>query len=87
MLASVPQKASFLNRVITSSMTPARGFASVAFNVRNKFETAYETKMKNIAAQPKKVYAPFYPTRCILCPSIFKQWLREGCLNRPLIVV
>jgi hypothetical protein len=47
-------KASFLNKVIASTMAPTRGFASVAFNVKSKFETAFETKMKNIASQPQK---------------------------------
>jgi hypothetical protein len=35
--SSLPQKASFLNKVIASSMVPTRQFASVAFNVRDKF--------------------------------------------------
>ncbi len=60
--SSLPQKASFLNKVITSSMAPTRQFASVAFNVKSKFETAYETKMKTIKAQPKKVYVKFNNT-------------------------
>jgi len=47
-------KASFLNKVISSTMAPTRGFASVAFNVKSKFETAFEAKMKTIASQPQK---------------------------------
>jgi hypothetical protein len=30
----------------------------VAFNVKSKFETAFETKMKNLQAQPKKTQEP-----------------------------
>jgi hypothetical protein len=41
-------------------MVPARNFASVAFNVKSKFETAYDAKMKTIASQPKKVYVSPY---------------------------
>jgi hypothetical protein len=54
MLNSAVSKASFLNRVITSGMAPQRQFASVAFNVKSKFETAFEAKKKNIAGQPQK---------------------------------
>lgn len=71
MLSSVPQKASFLNKVITSSMVPARNFASVAFNVKSKFETAYETKMKTIASQPKKVYVKDSHRRAYPSISLF----------------
>lgn len=46
------QSASFLNKCLNQSA--ARSF-SVAFNVKSKFETAFEAKMKNIQAQPKKV--------------------------------
>lgn len=55
MLSSTLQsKASFLNRVIASGVHgPARNF-SVAFNVKSKFETAYEAKMKTLQNQPKK---------------------------------
>lgn len=49
-------KATFLNRVFSSAAPPSRAF-SVAFNVKSKFETAYELKMKNLATQPKKAYA------------------------------
>ena len=45
------QSASFLNKCLT----PASRSFSVAFNVKSKFETAFETKMKNLQAQPKKV--------------------------------
>jgi hypothetical protein len=48
-------RVSFLNRVISAGISaPARPF-SVAFNVKSKFETAYETKMKALQGQPKKV--------------------------------
>jgi len=52
MLSSTLSKATFLNRVIGQS-TVARNF-SVAFNVKSKFETAYELKMKTAQTQPKK---------------------------------
>lgn len=45
-------RVSFLNRLITAA--PARPF-SVAFNVKSKFESAYETKMNTLKGQPKKV--------------------------------
>jgi hypothetical protein len=48
------QSASFLNKCLT----PAHRSFSVAFNVKSKFETAFETKMKNLQAQPKKVQEP-----------------------------
>jgi len=50
---SIASKASFLNRVIASGAQPSRNF-SVAFNVRSKFEAAYDTKMKTLQSQPKK---------------------------------
>jgi len=50
----VPSKASFLNKIIASSAQQSRGFASVAFNVKSKFETAFEAKMKTVQSQPKK---------------------------------
>ena len=46
-------KSSFLNRVLTSSVQPARNF-SVAFNVKSKFEAAYEKKIQTLKTQPKK---------------------------------
>ncbi len=53
--SALSNKASFLNRVITSAGSlPAREF-SVAFNVKSKFETAFETKMKTLATQPQKM--------------------------------
>ncbi len=55
MLSSAPSKASFLNKIISSSVQPARNFASVAFNVKSKFETAFEAKMKTVQNQPKKM--------------------------------
>lgn len=54
MLCSTPSKISFLNKVIASGVQPTRSFASVAFNVKSKFETAFETKMKALAGQPAK---------------------------------
>ena len=46
--------ASFLNKLLT----PASRSFSVAFNVKSKFETAFDTKMKTIQAQPKKIPSP-----------------------------
>jgi hypothetical protein len=54
MLAKQANAASFLNKVLTPA---ARSF-SVAFNVKSKFETAFESKMKNLQAQPKKIPEP-----------------------------
>jgi hypothetical protein len=48
------QSASFLNKCLA----PAHRSFSVAFNVKSKFETAFETKMKNLQAQPKKTQEP-----------------------------
>ena len=55
MLAS---KTSFLAKCMQPALAGARPFGSVAFNVKSKFETAYETKMKTIRAQPKKTPEP-----------------------------
>ena len=44
------QSASFLNKLLT----PASRSFSVAFNVKSKFETAFETRLKNLESQPKK---------------------------------
>ena len=44
MLAKQAATASFLNKVLT----PASRSFSVAFNVKSKFETAFETKMNNL---------------------------------------
>ena len=49
---------SFLSKCIQPTLAHTRKFSSVAFNVKSKFETAYEAKMKNIQAQPKKVIEP-----------------------------
>lgn len=54
MLAS---RTSFLNKVIQPSLA-IRPFGSVAYNVKSKFEAAYETKMNNIRAQPEKNVEP-----------------------------
>lgn len=51
--STISSKATFLNRVIASGAHPARNF-SAAFNVRSKFEAAYENKMKNIKGQVQK---------------------------------
>ena len=45
------QSGSFLNKCLF----PASRSFSVAFNVKSKFETAFETKMKNLQSQPKKI--------------------------------
>jgi hypothetical protein len=47
---------SFLNRVVASSMTHGARPFSVAFNVKNKFEDAYEKKMATLKNQPQKAY-------------------------------
>lgn len=44
--------ATFLNRVIASGAT--RDFSSVAFNVRSKFEEAYQKKKHAHGHAPKK---------------------------------
>jgi hypothetical protein len=54
---TVVKNTSFLRQVIQPTLA-LRQFSSVAFNVKSKFETAYETKMKTIQAQPKKTIEP-----------------------------
>lgn len=50
----VSHNASFLNRCL-GAVAPARGFSSAAFNVKSKFEAAYNAKMaKGATAQPHK---------------------------------
>ena len=44
---TVLKNTSFLRQIINPSLA-LRQFGSVAFNVKSKFETAYEAKMKNI---------------------------------------
>ena len=46
--------ASFLSKCLTPASRPF----SVAYNVKSKFETAFETKMKTIQGQPKKIPSP-----------------------------
>lgn len=46
----------FLTKVM-SNYIPARNFASVAFNVKSKFEAAFEKKREAQANQPKKEYS------------------------------
>ena len=46
----------FLNKVLSSHL-PARNFASVAFNVKSKFETAFEKKRATLDGQVKKEYS------------------------------
>lgn len=54
--------ATYLNKVL-SSQIPARFFASsVAFNVKSKFETAFEKKKVTLDAQPEKEYFSFHLT-------------------------
>ena len=55
---AVVKNVSFLRQIIQPSLAPTRQFSSVAYNVKSKFETAYETKMKTIRAQPKKTPEP-----------------------------
>ena len=56
MLAS-KTTSSFLAKCVQPALA-TRHFGSVAYNVKSKFETAYETKMKNVQAQPKKTPEP-----------------------------
>ncbi len=44
---TVLKNTSFLRQIIQPNLA-LRQFSSVAFNVKSKFETAYEAKMKNI---------------------------------------
>ena len=53
-LVSVNQ--TFLNKVLASAV-PQRHFASVAFNVKSKFESAYAAKQTAKTAGTAKVYA------------------------------
>ena len=46
----------FLNKVLSSHL-PARNFSSVAFNVKSKFETAFEKKRATLDGQVKKEYS------------------------------
>lgn len=51
--------ATFLSKVLASAPNGARQF-SVAFNVRSKFEDAYEKRMQTLKATPKKAYILFF---------------------------
>jgi hypothetical protein len=42
-----------LNKVLSSHL-PARNFSSVAFNVKSKFESAFEKKRETLGNQPPK---------------------------------
>lgn len=46
------KNATFLNRCMNAA--PARGFSSVAFNVKSKFESAYQAKMAKQVNTPQK---------------------------------
>ena len=48
----VSANATFLNRVLATTAT--RDFSSVAYNVRSKFEEAYQKKKQTQANTPKK---------------------------------
>jgi hypothetical protein len=45
----------FLNRVLVASSAQSRSF-SVAFNIKSKFEEAFEKKRHSQTNQPKKEY-------------------------------
>ena len=45
--------ATFLNKVLASAV-PQRHFASVAFNVKSKFEAAYQAKQTAKGGAPQK---------------------------------
>lgn len=45
--------ATFLNRMLMASSTQARNF-SVAFNIKSKFEDAYEKKLKSSSGARKE---------------------------------
>lgn len=49
----IAANASFLNKMLATSSTQSRNF-SVAFNIKSKFEDAYEKKLKAHSSQPKK---------------------------------
>lgn len=51
----VSHNATFLNRCLGVSAPATRGFSSAAFNVKSKFEAAYNAKMaKGASAHPVK---------------------------------
>lgn len=52
--SNLSSKVSFLNKFMGSSVQQSSRSMSVAFNVKSKFEAAYQLKAKNIAAQPTK---------------------------------
>jgi hypothetical protein len=45
---------SYLNRLVASSMTHGARPYSVAFNVKSKFEDAFEKRMATLKNQPQK---------------------------------
>jgi hypothetical protein len=47
------QNMSYLNRMLAATVPQSRNF-SVAFNIKSKFEEAYEKKLKSSQNQPKK---------------------------------
>ena len=50
----ISHKPSYLNKILSNCL-PTRNFASsVAFNVKSKFESAFEKKRATMAAAPKK---------------------------------
>ncbi len=54
---AVLKNASFLGKIMQPALA-VRQFGSVAFNVKSKFEAAYETKMGNLKGQTTKTPEP-----------------------------
>jgi hypothetical protein len=48
--SNLSSKVTFLNKFVGSGVQQAARSMSVAFNVKSKFETAYEAKIKNLQA-------------------------------------
>ena len=48
-------QSTYLNKFLAPSLTQARAFSSVAFNVKSKFEEAFTQKKEAMANAPKKV--------------------------------
>ena len=54
--SSLLKNASFLNRCLNVTAAPTRGFSSVAFNVKSKFEAAYQSRMAKQGTVVHKEY-------------------------------
>ena len=50
------QAPSYLNRLVNQGARPF----SVAFNVKSKFEDAFEKRMASMKTQPQKAYVPLH---------------------------